>query len=72
MKILNLYAGIGGNRELWGEEYDITAVEINPKIAKKYQERFPKDNVVVADAHEYLKVSLLVVSCLFCDFLIFL
>lgn len=31
MKILNLYAGIGGNRKLWtpnGDEHDITAVNI--------------------------------------------
>lgn len=26
MKILNLYAGIGGNRELWGNEHEITGV----------------------------------------------
>lgn len=54
MKILNLYAGVGGNRELWGNEHEITAVEFDPKIAKKYQERFPNDTVIVADAHEYL------------------
>lgn len=54
MKILNLYAGIGGNRELWGNEHEITAVEFDPKIAKKYQERFPNDTVIVGDAHEYL------------------
>lgn len=24
MKILNLYAGIGGNRKLWGDEHEIT------------------------------------------------
>ena len=28
LKILNLYAGIGGNRKLWGNEHDITAVEL--------------------------------------------
>lgn len=28
LKILNLYSGIGGNRKLWGNEHDITAVEI--------------------------------------------
>lgn len=33
MKILNLYAGIGGNRKLWGNEHDITAVELRPEIA---------------------------------------
>lgn len=54
MKILNLYAGIGGNRKLWGDEHDITAVEIEPKIAKIYQDFFPKDKVVIADAHQYL------------------
>lgn len=54
MKILNLYAGIGGNRKLWGDEHDITAVEIDPEIAKVYKQFFPKDNVIVADAHQYL------------------
>lgn len=53
MKILNLYAGIGGNRKLW-EGHDITAIEINPDIAKVYQQLFPDDNIVVGDAHEYL------------------
>lgn len=54
MKILNLYAGIGGNRKLWGDEHEITAIEYKPEIAKIYQEFFPKDIVIVADAHQYL------------------
>jgi len=54
MKILNLYAGIGGNRKLWGDDHDITAVELNPKIAKIYQDFFPKDKMIVGDAHQYL------------------
>jgi len=54
LKILNLYGGIGGNRKLWGEDHEITMVEINPKIAKIYQNFFPKDKVVVGDAHKYL------------------
>lgn len=54
MRILNLYAGIGGNRKLWGDEHEITAVEYKPEVAAKYQEFFPKDKVVVADAHKYL------------------
>src|ERR1035437_5701594 len=54
MKILNLYAGIGGNRKLWGDDHEITAVEYKPEIAKIYQDFFPKDKVIVADAHEYL------------------
>jgi len=54
MKILNLYAGIGGNRKLWGDDHEITAVELEPIIAKIYQDFFPKDKVIVADAHQYL------------------
>ena len=55
MKILNLYAGIGGNRKLWGDEHEITAVEYDVKIAECYKKLFPNDNVIVADAHEYLR-----------------
>jgi len=54
MKILNLYAGIGGNRKLWGDEHEITAVEIDEEIAGVYRSFFPKDKVVVGDAHQYL------------------
>ena len=54
MKILNLYAGIGGNRKLWGDEHDITAVEFEKQIADKYCELYPNDKMIVADAHEYL------------------
>ena len=54
MKILNLYSGIGGNRKLWGNDHEITAIEINPKIAEVYSDNFPRDNLIIADAHEYL------------------
>ncbi len=54
IKILNLYAGIGGNRKLWSGDIDVTAVELDPNIAKIYQDFFPKDKVIVADAHQYL------------------
>lgn len=54
MKILNLYACLGGNRYLWGEEHEITAVELDPELARMYKERFPNDNVIIADAHQYL------------------
>ena len=37
MKVLNLYAGIGGNRKLW-TDVEVTAVEMNPQIAKIYQD----------------------------------
>jgi len=53
LKILNLYAGIGGNRKLW-KDVDVTAVENNKDIAKIYQDFFPGDKTVVGDAHQYL------------------
>ena len=53
MKILNLYAGIGGNRKLWGGA-DITAVEFDPQIASIYKDFFPDDEMIVGDAHKYL------------------
>jgi len=54
MKILNLYACLGGNRYKWGDEHEITAVEWDSELAKLYQERFPNDKVIVDDAHKYL------------------
>lgn len=54
LKILNLYAGIGGNRKLWDGDIEVTAVENVPEIAKIYQDFFPQDKVVIADAHQYL------------------
>lgn len=61
MKILNLYACLGGNRYKWDEvaeaagiEIEVTAVELDTELAKMYQERFPNDIVIVADAHQYL------------------
>ena len=54
MKILNLYAGIGGNRKLWGNEHEITAVEWDEETAKVYSHYFPNDKMVVGDAHQYL------------------
>ena len=56
MKILNLYAGIGGNRKLWkinrGDE--IWAVENNKEIANIYYNLFPFDKLIIGDAHEFL------------------
>ena len=53
-RILNLYAGIGGNRKLWNGNIKVTAVEHDPKIAKIYQDFFPNDKVIIGDAHQYL------------------
>jgi len=61
MKVLNLYACLGGNRYKWDEvakeagiEIEVTAVEWDEELARLYQERFPNDIVIVADAHQYL------------------
>ena len=61
MKVLNLYACLGGNRFKWDEvakekgiEIEVTAVELDPEAARLYQERFPNDTVIIADAHQYL------------------
>tara|TARA_R110002073_G_C9288151_1_gene565782 strand:+ start:167 stop:838 length:672 start_codon:yes stop_codon:yes gene_type:complete len=55
-RILNLYACLGGNRKEWDKVTDIevTAVELDSELAKMYKQRFPNDNVIVADAHQYL------------------
>ena len=67
-KILNLYACLGGNRYKWndvakeaGIEIEVTAVEWDEELARLYQERFPNDKVIVADAHQYL-LSLIHIS----------
>lgn len=53
MKVLNGWAGLGGNRKLW-QNVEVTAVEINPEIAAIYQSLYPQDTVIIGDAHEYL------------------
>ena len=53
MKVLNLYAGIGGNRKLW-TDVEVTAVENNQDIATIYKEFFPDDTVITDDAHKYM------------------
>lgn len=53
MKILNLYACLGGNRYKWND-CDVTAVELDPELARLYQQRFPNDKVIITDAHQYL------------------
>jgi len=56
LKVLNLYACLGGNRYKWDDvaDVDVTAVELDQDLARLYQERFPNDKVVVSDAHQYL------------------
>jgi len=52
-KILNLYAGVGGNRKLW-QNVDVTAIEYEQYIADAYKKMHPNDTVIVTDAHQYL------------------
>lgn len=56
IKVLNLYACLGGNRYKWDEvaNVKVTAIELDSELARMYQERFPNDIVIVADAHQYL------------------
>lgn len=56
IKVLNLYACLGGNRYKWDEvaNIEVTAVELDPELARLYQDRFPNDKVIIADAHQYL------------------
>jgi len=52
-RVLNLYAGVGGNRKHW-TDCEVTAVEWDAKIAAVYQRLYEDDEVVVADAHQFL------------------
>lgn len=52
MNKLNLYAGLGGNANLW--DNNTTHVELNEKIAANLALRRPNQKVIIADAHEYL------------------
>lgn len=56
MKILNLYACLGGNRYKWDEvaNIEVTAIENDPFLAELYKERFPNDKIIITDAHTYL------------------
>jgi len=54
MKILNLYAGLGGNRRLWPDTDQVTAVEWDSDIAAYYKDKYPNDELVIGDAHQYL------------------
>jgi len=53
IKVLNLYAGLGGNRRLW-TDCQVTAVELDPRIAEVYKRLYPEDRVCIGDAHQYL------------------
>ena len=55
IKVLNLYACLGGNRYKWPSDLiEVTAVELDPELIRLYKQRFPNDTVIQADAHQYL------------------
>lgn len=54
-RVLNLYAGLGGNRQKWDDElYEVVSVELEPNIAEVYAKLYPQDTLIVGDAHQYL------------------
>lgn len=53
MRVLNLYAGLGGNRKHW-KNVDVTALELEECIADIYSQSYPADQLIIGDAHEYL------------------
>ena len=53
INVLNLYAGLGGNRKLW-KDVAVVAVEADPKIAAVYEKLHPEDDMFVEDAHALL------------------
>lgn len=55
MKILVLYAGLGGTMNLIDDTiHEITNVELNPQIAEVLANRKPNQKVIITDAHDYL------------------
>lgn len=54
MKILNLFAGLGGNRKSW-TSHEVTAIEFNPKIAAIYRKIYPQDTLFIDDALELIR-----------------
>ena len=57
MKVLNLYACLGGNRYKWDEvaEIQVTAVELDPEAARLYKERFPNSHERVIKTVEIIR-----------------
>jgi len=53
MRVLNLYAGLGGNRALW-DDVEVTAVDNFAPVLDVYRSRHPEDTVIEGDAHQYL------------------
>ena len=54
MKILNFMLVLGGIENIGEMNTKLLQLKMIPEIAKIYQDFFPKDKVIVADAHQYL------------------
>lgn len=54
LKVLNAFAGVGGNRKFW-QNCKVTAIESSVKIARVYKKLNPLDEVIVSDAYEFIK-----------------
>lgn len=57
IKILNLFAGIGGNRFYWDDfpGLEITAIDNNPEVAHEYSILFPQDELLITGAWDYVE-----------------
>ena len=56
IKVLNLYAGLGGNvLKLDRNKYAVTSVEMESNIIEAYKLNNPHDTIIQGDAMEYLK-----------------
>lgn len=53
LRVLNLYAGIGGNRKFW-KGCSVTAIERDLNVAAAYKSLYPEDTLIIGDAHAYL------------------
>ena len=54
MKVLNLYAGIGGNRKDWPEEWEVWNIEIDEGLVEDLRKNFPNDVTIRYDSMKYL------------------
>ncbi len=69
MKILNLFAGIGGNRRLWGDDHEIIAIEKDERIAEVYKRFYSNDIVIIADVLDWLNSAVNHMNLLTFDFI---
>lgn len=57
IKVLNAFAGLGGNAKKWDTEvYEVTAIELDKKIASEYKKQNPCHTVIIGDAMKHIKL----------------